>query len=176
MYVQVPDIVTHAQRELIKLIEGRRFAGTARSYGIRASNIPSLYRMATGKTEPSFVMMFNLRQYLAPEAWCYDETEKLPERRKFKPKYACFDGRTRRHIILNPTVAAAYLEEIYLNGGLQGFCGEQGLSYAAVYGYAVKRKRYDGIMGYHCRPGYRVIRKLRNVIHPDDWFIFPEEL
>jgi hypothetical protein len=176
MYVPVPDIVTHAQRKLITLIERRQFSGVARSYGIRASNIPSLYRMAIGKIAPSFVMMFNLRHYIAPVEWCYDETEGLPERRKFKPKYAYFDRRARQRLIRYPTAAVAYLEDIYLKGGLQGFCGEQGLGYATVYGYAVKRKRHDGVLGYHARPGHRVIRKLRGVIHPDDWFIFPEEI
>jgi hypothetical protein len=175
MYVQVPEIVSHAQRKLIGLIEERRFTATARSYGLTASNIALLYRMAVGKIQPSFVMIFNLRGHIAPAEWFYDETEKLPGQQAFHPKYACFDRRARQHFIRYPTPAVAYLEGLFREGKLQVFCGEEGLTYAMVYGYAVKRKRPDGITGYHARPGYGVIRKLREKIPPEHWFIFPEE-
>jgi hypothetical protein len=176
MYVQVPEIVSYAQRKLIRLIEERNFAPAARSYGITVSNISSLYRMATGKITPSFIMIFNLRQHIAPVEWFYDEDEKLPEKKKLNPLYTCFTRRFRQHIIRHPTVGIKYLEELFLQGELNGFCRERGLNYSTVYGYSVKRKRYDGVTGYHSRPGYGFIKKVRAVIHPDDWFMFPEEV
>jgi hypothetical protein len=175
MYAEVLGIVSHARRKLIRLIEARRLAVAARSYGIRVSNIPLLYRMAVGRLDPSFIMIFNLRQHIAPVEWFYDETEKLPEKREFQAKYSGFDRQAWQHIIRHPTVAVAYLEEIFLDGRLPDFCAEQGFRYAAVYRYAAKKKRYDGIWGYPPRPGYKVIREFRDIIHPDDWFIFPEE-
>jgi hypothetical protein len=132
--------------------------------------------MATTKISPSFIIMFSLRQHIAPVEWFYEENEKLPEKKVFKPKYAYFDRRARQHIIRYPTIAVEYLEGLFRRRKLQEFCREQGMRYSTVYGYAIKRKRQDGIMGYGSRPGYGVIRKLRGVIHPDDWFVFPEEL
>jgi hypothetical protein len=175
MYVTVSGPVSYARRRLVTLIEERRFTSTARSYGVTASNVSSLYRMAVGKIGPSFIMIFNLRRHLAPVEWFYDEDEKLPEKKEFKPLYACFDRRARQHIIRKPTLGAARLEGLILAGELQKLCRAKGLQYRTVYGYAVKRRRHDGIAGYHARPSYSVMRKLRDIIHPDEWFFFPEE-
>jgi hypothetical protein len=175
MYVKILEPVSYARRRLITLIEERRFTAAARSYGIAASNISSLYRMAVGKIGPSFIMVFNLRRDIAPIEWFYNEGETLPKKKKFTPAYACFDRRARRHIIRKPTVGVARLEGLILAGGLQSLCRANGLQYRTVYGYAVKRRRHDGVAGYHARPSYGVMRKLRGVIHPDEWFFFPEE-
>jgi hypothetical protein len=175
MLVEVPFPMVYAQRRLVTLIEERKFTSAARSYGITASNVSSLYRMATGKIGPSYIMIFNLRRHIAPVEWFYDEDEKLPESRRFTPAYTCFDRRARQHIIRYPTVGVARLEGLILAGGLQSLCRANGLQYRTVYGYAVKRWRHDGIAGYHARPSYGVMRKLRDIIHPDEWFFFPEE-
>jgi hypothetical protein len=176
MFVKVPSPVAHAQRRLITLIENRQFTGTARSWGITPSNITSLHGMVTGKIQPSFIMIFNLRQYIEPVEWFYNETEKMPEKKEFSLTYTRFDRRTRQHIIKHPTVGVARLEKLILGGKLQTLCRENGLHYKTLYGYAKRRKRHDGVAGYHSRPSYQVIRALRHIIHPDEWFIFPEEI
>lgn len=175
MYVKIPVPVSHAQRRLIRLIENREFTGVVRSYGISPSNVTFLYRMATGQRQASFIMIFNLRQHIEPAEWFYDENEKLPKKKRINSQYACFDYRARQHIIKYPTLGVVRLENLFQEGKLQGFCRENGVDYRTLYGHAVQRKRHDGITGYHSRPGYGVIRKLRDIIHPDDWFIFPEE-
>jgi hypothetical protein len=178
MYRKPEGRITHARRGLISLIEKREYSGTL----IKEWEIPpsmalsAIYETALGTILPSYGVIFALRCHIPPGAWYYEEEEKLPGPVPFNPRYPSWGLKSRKKVLRDPTVALLRIEEVKEQRGLSQFCARHGLKYGDLWGCTIKRKKPDGKTGYHQRPPYRVIRALRDVIPPDLWYIFPDEL
>jgi hypothetical protein len=177
MYVKPLGDISHAQRRLIGLIEKREFTGTLiGDWQVPQGLIVPIYKSAVGQRTPTYGIIFGLRRHIPPEAWYFDETEKLPKPIACTHLYPPFGARINKKIIHDETAAINLIGEIRENRKLSAFCVEHGLKYNDMLGCAVKRKRSNGRYGYHQKPAYLVIRTLREIIHPALWYLFPDEL
>jgi hypothetical protein len=173
---------SHARRALVSLIEARRFTGTLTGWGMGKAVISTAYQMAVGTKLPSYLIIFALRDHISAELWFFDEDEKPPEPVTAKLKYPpAGPGKIRKtslklKILREETAALVKLREIKERRELSSFAAQYGIKYLDLWQVCTKRKKPDGRYGYHQRPPYRVVKALREVIHPALWYIFPDEL
>jgi hypothetical protein len=178
MYPKPVGPLSHARKILIGLIESRRLRGTLHSWGItNLGSISSIYKTALGQTAPTYWIIFCLREHIAPELWYYEETEALPKPLPFKALYPSIGGGSLiRKILESETAAIGDIKELIEKRELAQFCTKFDLDYQELWGCCNKRKKADGRYGYHRRPSYRVIKTLRDAIHPARWYVFHDEL
>jgi hypothetical protein len=177
VYAKPEGPISHAQRRLITLIDKRSISGVLiDTWGIPKTQMGNIYRMALNKLPVSYGVIFMLRRYLPPIAWYYDEQEALPRPIAFVPKHPPFGKKTRDKILHHETAALSIIREMKEKRELSRFCQQYRVKYYDVAGCSFKNPKKDGREGYHQRPSYRMIRSLREAIHPDLWYIFPDEL
>jgi hypothetical protein len=144
--------------------------------------ISTAYQMALGKKLPSYLIIFALRDHISPELWYFDEDEKPPEPLAAGVKYSLTGpGKIRKtslklKILRDETAALVKLREIMGKRELSSFAAQYRIKYFDLWQVCNKRKKADGRYGYHQRPPYRVVKALREVIHPALWYVFPDEL
>jgi hypothetical protein len=176
MYPKPVGPVSHARRVLIDLIEARRLTPTLAGWGMGKNSVMAYYEAALGRTPPSYGVIFALRERISAELWFYDETEKPPEPVRYRIKYPSTGKGVREKILTDETAALGKIREIREKRELPAFCARYGVKYTDLWGVCSKRMKADGRYGFHQRPPYRVVRSLREVIHPALWYIFPDEL
>jgi hypothetical protein len=177
MYTVPQGEITHARRRLITLIERREFTGTlTREWGVPKPSVMHIYDMVLGRVPPTFGAIFGLRREVAPAAWFYGEGEALPPRIGAAYIYPSFGKEIREKVLGEPTAALLMIEGLKEKRELARFCVERGVKYADLWACTIKRVKKDGRQGYHQRPPYRVIKALREAVHPDLWYTFPDEL
>jgi hypothetical protein len=177
MLVQVPAVVSHAQRRLITLIEKRRFTRQVRTvYGLSDAFLSRLHSVAVGRMRPSYGIIFQLREHIAPVLWYYDETEKPPKRKSFAAKHTVYNLAVMRELSARPTVAHTVFETLREARKLTEFCVLHNIAPARIRNCTTMNRRKDGVKGYASRPSYPVVKQLRGIIHPDLWYIFPDEI
>jgi hypothetical protein len=173
MYPKPCGSVSHAQRIFITLIEKRIFTGTLTEWGIK---YPShVYQIALGRITTTYGVVFVLRERISPELWYYDETEELPEPVKGKFRHQSTEEGLK-NIVSEETAAINRIGELIENRKLREFCSTHHVKYQDIWGCTKKRTKEDGSYGYHQRPPYRIIRTLREEIHPALWYLYPDEL
>jgi hypothetical protein len=177
MLVQVPAVASHAQRRLIALIEKRQFTHEVRTvYGLSDAFLSRLHSVAVGKMRPSYGVIFQLREHIAPVSWYYAETEKLPKRKLFTAKYTTYNLAVMRELSTKPIVAHTIFEMLREARKLTEFCVLRNINAAKIRNCTTMNKRKDGIKGYTNRPSYPIVKQLRGIIHPDLWYVFPDEI
>lgn len=165
---------THAVRDLKTALQKNLYRKYLSMLGIPDNRIIKdyIYYYINGTNSsigPQYVFM--CREKLQPSKWYYRHDEELPKRIEFKPKYTWECMRTMETEGLRKLVE---LRKIHTAKGLEE---KFGISF-----YQIKNilyKRHDPISGkeiYKIFPQKELIIKLREVINPDYWFIFPEEL
>lgn len=115
--------------------------------------------------------VFLCRKKVQPSKWYYKVTEPLPEKIKFTPKFDVSVLRYKEslgHIKLNE------LKETYsLRGLVNTFSLDLNQAKNVIF------KRWNPLLQKQCfraLPTESFIIKMRNVINPDLWYIFPEEV
>jgi hypothetical protein len=177
VYTTPKGPVSHAQRRLITLIGERRISAVlVNNWGVPGNKIGYLYRMALGTKPVSYGAVFLLRRYIPPVSWYYDEEESPPDPVLFTAKYPPFGNEIHEKILHDETAAIGIIRGIKEKRELSRFCTLHKVKYYDVAGCSFKNLKKDGREGYHQRPSYRMIRLLREAVHPDLWYIFPDEL
>lgn len=117
--------------------------------------------------------VFQCRENLQPSKWYYKVTEPLPERIKFTPKFDVSVLRYKEslgHIKLNE------LKETY-SYSLTGLARAFSLDVNQVKN--VLFKKWNPLLKKQCfraLPSESFIIQMRDIINPDLWYIFPEEV
>jgi hypothetical protein len=178
MYRKPQGVITHAQRIFITLLEARQFTRTLVGWGITKSTVTYIYKIVLGEIPPSYDVVFILREHIGPELWYYDENEEVPNTPKTGTRYYLTQRQPaiRKNILQDETVAIREIRKVIEERKLSTFCAIHQVGYGDVRNSCTKRKKPDGMYGYHQRPPYRMIRALRNVIHPRLWYIYPDEI
>jgi hypothetical protein len=177
MYVTLPEELSHAQRSLVTLIEKRVFSPTLiQEWGVPKSYIIALYRTAIGRIRPSYMAIYTLRSRIAPVNWYYTEQEAVPGAVPFTALYAAGGDMFREKVMRDETAALRELAGIREARNLSLLCRNYNIEYKRLSQCVLKRVKEDGSRGYHQRPAYDIVKALRERIHPDLWYIFPEEL
>ncbi len=108
---------------------------------------------------------------MQPSRWYYKLNEKLPEPVQFTPKYSVDD------LMYKESLGHVKFRQMQKQYTVQGLADNFDLNF-----YQIKNilyKRLNPLTGRECfkiLPPAQVIVKLRDVINPDLWYIFPEEV
>lgn len=162
---------------LVGLIKKRLLTSTLADWGAAKSMTAAYYEAALGLREPSFGVIFALRERISPELWFYEEGEELPP-----PVKAAFlhsgakKAQLKKKILRDETAALEMLREIKEKRELASFSARYKVDYQVLWGVCSRRRKAGGGYGYHQRPPYRIVKALREAVHPALWYIFPEEL
>jgi hypothetical protein len=129
-----------------------------------------------GKMRPSYGLIFQLREHIAPVLWYYAETEKPPRRKSFTAKCTAYNLAVMRELSTKPTAAHTIFDALREARKLTEFCVLHNIEPSRIRNCTTMNKRKDGVKGYTNRPTYPIVKQLRGIIHPDLWYIFPDEL
>lgn len=173
-YKQFSDDDTYALRALKKAIQNKLFMKYICELGIPDSlshKFAIFYYLAGRYRSVTNVNIFMCREKMQPAKWYYKINEPLPKQIKFTPKHSVED---LMYIESLGHIKLKELQDLYT---MPVLCEKYDLSL-----YQMKNIRYKRIHPYTKRecfktlPGMTVVTKLRELINPDYWFIFPDEL
>lgn len=115
--------------------------------------------------------IFYCREKMQPSKWYYRVDEKLPERIEFKTKYSV------NELMYKESAGHIKFNKMCEEYSIQGVADRFGLSINQIKN--TKYKRMNPMTKKECfksLPSLSIVLKLRDVINPDLWYIFPEEL
>ncbi len=131
-----------------------------------------IYNYLSGKNKTIYnINVFNCRECVQPARWYYRVDEKLPERIEFTPKFPV------EELQYKDTEGHLKFYELREQLTNQGISEKYGIDYFQLKN--ITSKRLNPLTNRYCYkilPQQSLIIKLREVINPDYWYIFPEEL
>lgn len=132
----------------------------------------NVYYLMYGRSElVNAPNVFICRENMQPARWYYKVGEKLPERISFTPIYTVDDFQYRK------TAGLQMLENLRDEYTYSGLAERFSINYYQLKNMLSKRTNpVTGKRCYKILPQEHFVIKLRDVINPDYWFIFPEEL
>lgn len=170
---------TYACRELKTALQKKifwkylNFIGIPNRENERHQVYHYIYRIDRANHSLRNQYVFYSREKLQPSKWYYKVTEPLPERIKFTPKFDVSVLRYKEslgHIKLNE------LKETY-SYSLTGLARAFSLDVNQVKN--VLFKKWNPLLKKQCfraLPSENFIIQMRDIINPDLWYIFPEEV
>lgn len=168
------DDDTHALRDLKTAAEKKLLWQYIVALGIpdNTESKNSVYYYYNGKYKSiANPHIFLCREKMQPSKWYYRIDEQLPERIDFIPKYGV------EYLQHKESIGHIKLEELQKRYTMPGLCNRYDLSLQQMKN--VRYRRLNPLTGKECfkiLPPASVIIKLRDVINPDYWYVFPEEL
>lgn len=165
---------THSQRELKKALQNKLLWRYIEKLGIeRDSNEKyCVYYYMNGKNKTiNNTIIFHCREQMQPSKWFININEQLPEKIKFTPKFSA------ESLYCKESVGHKKLEQLQKEYTMPGLIERFDLNLYQMKN--IRYKRISPITGKECfktLPPASVIIKLKDVINPDYWFIFPEEI
>ena len=136
--------------------------------------VVSMLTTFLGTNLPTLILLgiyFLCRENMQPARWYYKVGEKLPERISFTPVYTVDDFQYRK------TAGLQMLENLRDEYTYSGLAEKFSINYYQLKNMLSKRTNpVTGKRCYKILPQEHFVIKLRDVINPDYWFIFPEEL
>ena len=172
---QFSDDDTYAKRELKKAAQNRMFMKYVCELGIPPDKIScknAIYYYLTGLNESvKNINIFMCREKMQPSKWYYKINEPLPKQIAFTPKHSVND------LMYIESVGHIKLKELQDLYTMSVLCEKYDLTLYQMKN--IRYRRFNPLTNKRCfkiLPGMTVITKLRELINPDYWFIFPDEL
>jgi hypothetical protein len=179
MYVKVIENLPVAGRIIVDNIENRSLVQFIRAAlpeadeNVITTNHILLYNIVTKGSGYTYERIYTFRNVIPPVYWFYTEDEKdtMPEPVPFKAKHPVSDIGTI------PTIALQYFEDMKSSDkyAIREYCEIHNLDYLYFRNF-IDKKQSKGIRVFKNRPSAKIIKELRDEIHPDKWFIYPDEL
>lgn len=174
------EITTHAVRYFKTLVKDRSFATKAQEYGLTDPQQKLLYNVARGNFRATYGIIFALRNIISPSQWIYREDEKLPQPVKFNPivetKYPHYDFDSRNELAKESTLGNIFFDILKERRAMSKFCASHNCEKLEAANFVYKKHHKNGELRYLARPTLPFIKKFREEVHPDWWFIYPEEV
>ena len=173
-YRKFSDDDTYALRDLKIAAEKKLLWAYIVALGIpdNAESKNSVYYYYNGKFKSiANPHVFRCREKMQPSRWYYKVGEKLPEPVIFTPKYSVED------LMYKESIGHVKFRELQKQYTVQGLADKYDLNFNQIKN--VLYRRMNPLTGRECfkiLPQYTFIIKLRDVINPDLWYIFPEEM
>lgn len=166
---------------MVREIKTARNAGSITAYaenlGFRfGSGEQQRIRKLPHETDPTKIapntLIFKLRTVRRPAMWYTTVTETLPEKIEFE------DKNDVSMLMIKDSVGHAMLRQIIDEEGVSGVIENYGFqSRHEIDNILYKRKRQrDGRPIFRILPSYVFIRKLKERINPEYWYVFPDEI
>lgn len=174
------EITTHAIRYFKTLVKERSFATKAQEYGLTEPQQKLLYNVTRGDFRATYGIIFSLRTVISPSQWIYREDEELPEPVKFNPlvekKYPHYDFDTRNEIAKESTLGNIFFDVLKERRAMSKFCAMHNCEKLEAANFVYMKHHKNGELRYLARPTLPFIKKFREDVHPDWWFIYPDEV
>ena len=139
------------------------------------------YFIVNGKANESYSMIYILREAIPPVWYFYQPEERnlMPEPLEYKPLHKKTEFYDNKRNVM--TCAMRRLFQLPRGRGeennIQSWCEKRKLNINAVrYCMSRKARPKEGGAKRFGKPGLELIRALRDEIHPDEWFIFEDEI
>lgn len=174
------EITSHAVRYFRELINERQFNRKCMEYNVPEMMIQMLYQIAKSHIRPTYGVIFMLRKNISPSMWYYKENEKLPEPitfvSQFEKNYENYDNNTKNELAQKKTLGHIYFDILKENKVMAKFCSLHNTTLTEAVNFVTMRHHKNGTLRYTTRPTIVFVSKFINEIHPDYWYIFPEEV
>lgn len=174
------EITSHAARYFRNLAKEHKFTSTAEGLGLSFEQTKFLNQIVLGKNRPTYGIIFMLRRSISPAQWIYMENEKLPSPVAFNPlveqRYPVYDFATRNELAKEKTLGHLFFDIIRKGRVLTKFCAAHNCTLLEAANFIYMKKHQNGDIRFTHRPTVPFIAKFKDVIHPDFWFVYPEEV
>lgn len=174
------EITSYAVRYFRNLAKERNFSSKAKELGLSVPQTKLLNQIILGKTRPTYGIIFLLRRSISPASWIYMESEKLPAPVDFKPiieeKFPAYDFPARKELAKQKTLGHLFFDIIRERQVLTRFCAIHNCPLMEAANFIYMKKNRNGEIRYTHRPTVPFITKFKEAIHPDFWFVYPEEV
>lgn len=168
--------VSYAIRHYQELIKNREFTIVLkRDSGFSVSQCSQLYEIITQKVRPTYGMIYMLRDKMPPINWYYKENEALPEAINFTPIHNNYTTKTWADYAKKKTCAHFFFDMIKEAGVYTYFCEDYGLTKTHVGNYVYMKNR-NGEKRFCVRPAFPFVNTIKEELHPDYWYMFPDEV
>lgn len=174
------ETTSHALRYFRNLVRERVFAARVAEYGLSGSQKMNLYNIVRGYQRVTYGVIFNLRRYISPSLWAFREDETPPDPVRFTPliegKYGFYDFDARNEIAKEKSLGNIFFDVVRSRRALTRFCAEHNCTKNEAANFVYMKRHKNGDLRYLARPVLPFVMKFRADIHPDWWYIYPEEV
>ena len=174
------EITTHAVRYFKNLVRERDFAAKVQEYGLTEAQQKLLYNVTRGDFRATYGIIFALRNNISPSQWIFKENESLPKPVKFNPlvekKYPHYDFDSRNELAKESTLGNIFFDILKTRRVMSKFCSLHNCEKLEAANFVYMKHHKNGELRYLARPTLPFIRKFRKDVHPDWWFIYPDEV
>lgn len=125
-------------------------------------------------TVPSYRIIYTYRALVHPIMWFYNHNDPLPEPTKFDSGRKIYTDDIFEHDSLG-MLELKQKKAGYAGGYIEMEKG-LGLCRSTLSNLCARKKLPDGRKIYRARPTYNIVNALKDIIKPDLWYIFPDEL
>lgn len=174
------EITTHAVRYFKTLVKERSFTTKVQEFGLTSAQQKLLYDVTCGKIRATYGIIFALRNIISPSQWIYREDENLPEPVKFnslvEKKYPHYDFDSRNELAKESTLGNIFFNILKERRVMSKFCIMHNYKKTEAANFVYMKHHKNGELRYLVRPTLPFIKKFREEVHPDWWFIYPDEV
>ena len=169
--------VSKAIRFFLNLIEKREFTEyLTENFNFTPSQCSHVHSIVTGRVRPTYGVIYALREQIAPVEWYYLENEECPSPISFIPKYTNYSPDTWKDFAKKDTCGHVFFNYIRNANVYTYFCEDNEMEKTFVNNYVYMKKRVNGERRYHTRPSFPFINTIKKELHPDFWYLFPDEV
>lgn len=178
--VNSADITTHAIRYFRTLVKERTFTVRTQELGLTVTQQKLLYNIISGRTRATYGTIFTLRSAISPSQWVYKEYEELPEPVEFTPlvekRYPHYDFDSRNELAKESTLGNIFFDVLKERRALSRLCALHDYTRFQAGNFVYMKRHKNGELRYLVRPTLPFMEKFREEVHPDWWFIYPDEV
>lgn len=174
MLVTLPDEYCLARKILVTEIENRNLVKFCLKLGLDPIKDHKLiYQLAIGNTSINFLWVYQLRNEIPPMYWFVSKSvdPKTVDCTSFVNKNEKFDN-------TKPTIGVMLLDKLNKAGLFPKICKEHGDKFTPDFlrQFIYKRKSKEGEKIFRVKPTEKLVTTLSDIIKPDYWYIYPEEV
>lgn len=158
--------------------KGKQTSLFFKDLGISMDQMNFIYKIINGTMLPTYTIIYLMRDTVRPAWWFYNEGDILPKEIEYKKTPIRYKGKsTMSKNMETPTLGHIYMEQLKLAKCCNKFCLDHNISYCERGNYFTMRTdSRTGKKKYPSKPSFSIIDRLKDVINPDWFFIYPKEV
>lgn len=169
--------VSHAMQHFRDLVLKRQLADHVKNtLHLSHSQYIFLRKLAAQEKRPTYANIYLLRNEIAPVQWYYDIDTSYPEPIPFTPIYNNYATETRQLFAQKKTCGHLFFDTLKEYKVFEPVCSLHNMKKSTAVNYVYMKKGIDNVLRYPCRPSIWFVSHFIDIVHPDYWYIFPDEL
>lgn len=169
--------ISHAMRYFKDLVSNRKLADyLMNELHLSRSQYLFMRKIAAQEKRPTYALIYLLRNAIAPVQWYYSEDKAYPDPVHFTPLYNNYATETRSLFAQKKTCGHLFFDMLKEYKVFEPVCSLHNMKKSTAVNYVYMKKDSDNVLRYPCRPSIWFVSHFIDIIHPDYWYIFPDEL